>query len=104
MVQTSSNRFEPEPNQNHRFSSGFGHMARTEPGVQFRVRKFYPLNRTEPNFSITNCDILIDRCSLQPCLCCSTRRLSVLIVIYLYTDVRCNPPFVAVLGGYQYSL
>src|SRR5271155_5219307 len=53
MVQTSSNRFEPEPNQNHRFSSGFGHMARTEPGVQFGVRKFYPLNRTEPNFSIT---------------------------------------------------
>src|SRR5271155_1568241 len=56
MVRIGLNRFEPEPNQNHRFSSGFGHMARTEPGVQFAVRKFYPLNRTEPNFSITILD------------------------------------------------
>src|ERR1700678_470247 len=62
-----------------------------------------PLLQHSPAIS-THCDILIYRCSLQPSLCCSTRWLSVLIVIYLYTDVRCNPPFVAALGGYQYSL
>ena len=41
-----------------------------------------PLLQHSPAIS-THCDILIDRCSLQPCLCCSTRQA---------------------LAGYQYSL